>query len=195
LENFLEALMSLSEVGREHSQEAPTPVKRPVASTVVRLYVGPYQANTAIPQQAATSVVLPGFAYRSAAVPFFEKFKGEDAMATQDELTQARIAASEAKTDTKIARFESVINTLALTLGGKIDALSTQVGEHRKDRNLIIGTIVVAAIALGALFVAMATYGDALFGRGLNVRDVIHTTVKDTLEQQGREQPRSNTQQ
>jgi hypothetical protein len=93
-------------------------------------------------------------------------------MPTEQELVDAKLAAAEARTDTKILRFES-----------KIDALAKDVGEHRRDRNLIIGTIVVAAIALGALFVSMATYGDALFGRGLAVRDVIQATIKETLEQ------------
>ena len=32
--------------------------------------------------------------------------------------------------------------------------------------------------------VGLSTYGDAMFGRGMNVRDVIQTTIKETLAQQ-----------
>jgi hypothetical protein len=68
------------------------------------------------------------------------------------------------------------------------------VAEHRKDRNLIIGTIVgtivVAAIALGALFAALASYGDAIFGRGMSVRDVVQSVAKEQAELQRQEQQR-----
>jgi hypothetical protein len=100
-------------------------------------------------------------------------------MTTEGEVRAAEIGAAEARTDTKIVRLEGKLDLIAKD----IVALAVQVSEQRRDRNLIIGTIVVAAIAVGALFVAMATYGDALFGRGMSVRDVVQTTVKETLEQ------------
>lgn len=102
-----------------------------------------------------------------------------DAMATESELTDAEIAAAEARTDAKIARMEGSISTALATITGKIDALSGQVSDQRRDRNLIIGTIVVAAIALGGMLWGMATYGDALFGRGMNVRDVVSAVIKE----------------
>jgi hypothetical protein len=111
-------------------------------------------------------------------------------MATSDELAEAKISASEARTDTRIARLEGKIDAFAAILGGKLDTLTSQVAEHRKDRNLIIGTIVVAAVTLGALFVALATYGDAIFGRGMSVRDVVQTVVKEQNELQRQEQQR-----
>ncbi len=100
-------------------------------------------------------------------------------MPDRDDLTDAKIAKSEAQIETKIARMEGAINTAFATITTKIDNLSGQVAEQRRDRNLIIGTIVVAAIALGAMLWGMATYGDALFGRGMSVRDVVNTVIKE----------------
>jgi hypothetical protein len=101
---------------------------------------------------------------------------------TREEI-QAHIAASEARGETSLARLEGKLDTISATIVGKIGELSTQVGEHRRDRNLIIGTIVVAAIAVSGLVVSMATYGDALFGRGMNVRDVVQTVLKENAIQ------------
>ena len=104
-------------------------------------------------------------------------------MPTSDDLTDAKLGRAAAETDVKIARIEGKIELVSATIVGKIGELSTKVDDQRRDRNLIIGTIVVAALALGGLVVSMATYGDALFGRGMSVHDVIQSTVKSTLEQ------------
>jgi hypothetical protein len=102
---------------------------------------------------------------------------------TKDEV-QAQIAASEARSETRLARLEGKIDALTATLVGKIDALSDKVSVadayNRQSRFWIIATIVAA---LG-LFVAFAAYTDTIFGRGMNVRDVIQTTIKETLAQQ-----------
>jgi hypothetical protein len=116
-----------------------------------------------------------------------------DQMATEGEVRAAEIAAAEARTDNKITRLEGRLELIAQGINAKLDALTGQVAEHRRDRNLIIGTIVgtvvVATIALGGLYVAMATYADAMFGRGMNVRDVLQATVKETLEQTKKAEP------
>jgi hypothetical protein len=121
-----------------------------------------------------------------------EKTTGLAPMATESDLRDAEIAAAEARTDTKIARMEGSINTALATITGKIDALSGQVSDQRRDRNLIIGTIVVAAIALGGMLWGMATYGDALFGRGMNVRDVVSAVIKEQQSQTPPQTPSKN---
>jgi hypothetical protein len=40
------------------------------------------------------------------------------------------------------------------------------------------------AVALAGLIVAMASYGDAMFVRGVDIRDVVQSTIKETLAQQ-----------
>jgi hypothetical protein len=96
---------------------------------------------------------------------------------------QAHIAASEARGDTRIARLEGKIDTLAATLVGKIDALQSDI--HRSDsynrdtRLITISTVIVAAIALAGLMVTMASYGDAMFGRGMNVQDIVKAVIKE----------------
>jgi hypothetical protein len=105
---------------------------------------------------------------------------------TREEI-QAQIAASEARGEIKMVRLEGKIENLGTLLVGKIDSLKDDVHKtdsyNRDTRLIVVATIVAATIAIGGIVVAMATYGDALFGRGMNVRDVIQTTVKDTLEQ------------
>ena len=115
-----------------------------------------------------------------------------------------KIAAAEARTETKGARLEGKIDTLAATVVGRIDAmrddLHDQIEAVREDvgksdqynrdtRLALLGTFVAGIIALGALIVGMATYGDALFSRGINVRDVVQSVIKEQQEIQRREQP------
>ncbi len=59
----------------------------------------------------------------------------------------------------------------------------------RDTRWVLFVTIVTAAVAIGGLIVGPATYGDALFWRGMNVREVIQSTVKDTIEHMGKMPP------
>jgi len=117
-------------------------------------------------------------------------------MATDNDLTEAKISAAEARTDTKIVRIEGKIDTAVATLLGEMKAIRDDVRSsdqyNRDSRFFILGSILAAVLALAAIAVAMATYGDALFGRGMNVRDVVQTTIKDTLEHQNQITPPSS---
>jgi hypothetical protein len=108
-------------------------------------------------------------------------------MAASDDLVSAKIEASEARSETKVARLEGKIENLGTLLLAKMDSLKEDVHKtdsyNRDTRLIVVATIVAATIAIGGMVVAMATYGDALFGRGMNVRDLIQATVKDTIEQ------------
>jgi hypothetical protein len=116
----------------------------------------------------------------------YERALGIMSDPTREEI-QAQIAASEARGHTRIARLEGKIDTLAATVVGKIDALQNDLHKsdsyNRDTRLITIATIVAAAIAVGGLVVAMATYGDAMFGRGMNVRDIVQTVLKENAVQ------------
>jgi hypothetical protein len=103
----------------------------------------------------------------------------------------AYIKASEAGTETKIARLEGKIDTLAATIVGKIDSLKEDVSRsedyNRDTRWVLLATTITSVIALAGLIVAMATYGDALFGRGMNVRDVVQAVIKEQQDAQKRD--------
>lgn len=123
-----------------------------------------------------------------------QKYHGVDMAPPNDnDLVDAKIAASEARSETKLARLEGKIDTAVATLLGELHGLRDDVRQtdqySRGTRSVIFVTIVTATIALGGLIVAMATYGDALFGRGMNVRDVIQSTVKDTIENLNKTSP------
>ncbi len=120
---------------------------------------------------------------------------------TREEM-QDKIAASEARTEARVARLEGKIDTLVATIGGRIDVLGSKIdalgdkasaaqADSRETRSAIsesrrwvIGTIIVVGVALAGLIVTMATYGDAMFGRGMNVRDLVQTTIKELQQAQ-----------
>jgi hypothetical protein len=120
---------------------------------------------------------------------------------TRDEI-QDKIAASEARTEARVARLEGRIDTLVATIGGRIDVLGSKIdalgdkasaaqadsretrSEISESRRWVIGAIIVVGVALAGLIVAMATYGDAMFGRGMNVRDLVQTTIKELQQLQ-----------
>jgi hypothetical protein len=144
------------------------PQARPSAPNVFELDGQPYMrgfVNTALSSASYKSVL--------------STYKSDVAMPTSDELTDAKIGKSEAQTETKIARLEGRLETIATGINGKLDSLIHQVGEQRRDRNLIIGSIVASALAIAVLVIGLATYGDAIFGRGMNVRDVVQAVVRE----------------
>jgi hypothetical protein len=108
-------------------------------------------------------------------------------MAASDDLTDAKIGKASAETDTKIARLEGKIDTLSATILAELRGVRDDVRNadqyNRGTRWALIGVMVTSAFALGALGIGLVTYGDAIFGRGMNVRDVIQATVKDVYDQ------------
>jgi len=101
---------------------------------------------------------------------------------TREEIN-AVIKASEAGTVTKIARLEGKIDTLAAMLVGRLDALRDDIRKSDKynhtTRWMLFATFLAGIFAIAALIVGMATDGDALFGRGMNVRDVVQSVIKE----------------
>lgn len=100
-------------------------------------------------------------------------------MATEREVSEQAIAAAEARTDAKIAAMTGEMRTIAATLGGKLDTLGEKLTSDHEYNRSTRWVMIGLAVALAGLLVTMATYGDALFSRGMNVRDVIQNTIKD----------------
>jgi hypothetical protein len=108
-------------------------------------------------------------------------------MPTNEELFDAKLKTSEAQTETKIVRIEGKIDSAVATIGGKLDSLGEKLSyDHeynRATRWVMIGLLITCTFALAGLVVTMATYGDAMFGRGMNVRDVVQSVIKDLPKQ------------
>jgi hypothetical protein len=118
--------------------------------------------------------------YNTSVIPPIGEQTGDAVMPdfTREE-HDAKLAAVAAQTDTKIARVEGKIETMTATIVGKLDTVDRRLAAHSQDRNLIIGTIGLGVLAVIGAFIALATYGDALFGRGMNVRDVVQAVLKE----------------
>ena len=101
---------------------------------------------------------------------------------TRDEF-DAKLGRVAAETDTKIVRLEGKLDTMAATLSVKLDSLSNEIGrsrdETRDSRLIVIATVIGSALTVAVLVVALWTYGDALFGRGMNVHDVVQSVVRE----------------
>ena len=81
----------------------------------------------------------------------------------------AKIDVASARAQTDLARLEGKLETLTATLVGKLDTVTEKISaDHEYNRNTR-WVIVGLAAALAALIVGMATYGDAMFGRGMDV--------------------------
>ncbi len=99
----------------------------------------------------------------------------------------AKLAAAEARTETRIARMEGKFDTFAASINARLDSLAREISEGRRDakqdtrdaRQATFTTIVASAFAVAGLIVAMAIYGDALFGRGMDVHKVVQDTVQE----------------
>jgi hypothetical protein len=114
--------------------------------------------------------------------------------ATEADVRAAQIAAAEARADAKIARLESKIDTFAAILSEKMDSVggkveTTQEAVRNADRFnhetrlVLLVAILAAAAVLCVLLLTLALVGDAVFARGMHVRDVVQTVIKEQREQ------------
>lgn len=101
-----------------------------------------------------------------------------------DDLTDAKVAAAEARTDAKLAGFQGQFNVLSLKLDGIAGSVAKQREEASANRTAVITTVFGVGVALAALLWAAITYGDSVFGRGMAVRDVVDAAVHDVMSKQ-----------
>jgi hypothetical protein len=138
-------------------------------------------------RRAANSAPLTPYNSDKAPIPTQGAESAESVkMPLSDDLADVKLKLVAAEADVKLARFEGKLDTLGATMIAKMDALQND--QHRSDtynrdtRLITIATIVASALALAALMWIMATYGDAMFGRGMNVRDLATTIAKEQIE-------------
>jgi hypothetical protein len=88
---------------------------------------------------------------------------------TREEI-DAKLAASEARTDTKIARLE-----------GKLDLVLSKLDDVRNDNRGIRANQWVIGFGLALLIVAIAALFPAFFGIGAQVKDLVDASVQSHL--------------
>ena len=87
-----------------------------------------------------------------------------------NDIVDAKIAASEARSEIKIVRIEGKLDLIANTISGLSSKMDDQKREASSNRNWIIGTIIVA---LG-LMIAIMSYGATTFYNGTVIRDMVN---------------------
>ena len=119
--------------------------------------------------------------------------KGAD-MSSREEIA-AKLAASEARTDAKLAVFQGQFDRLSDKLDNIAAVMMTQRteaaaahteqrAEATSNRNTVTTTIYAVGFALAGLLVAIAAYSDSVFSRGMSVRDVVDKAVQDIQSRQ-----------
>jgi hypothetical protein len=154
---------------------------------------GEWEKWVAAPKQAAEDYLAsPERAPRTSHAPEH----GGNIMAdnpTREEV-KAQIDASKASTETLVARLEGKIDTLVATVGGRMDVLASKIDAlgdkvsaadayNRGTRAWVIGTVITVGLALGGVIAAMLSYGDSMFGHGLEVRQLVQTMIKEQQTQ------------
>ena len=100
-----------------------------------------------------------------------------------DDLTDAKIAASEARTDAKFARLDGKIDLLQQSIATLGNNVNVQRTEASANRNALLATIIGTGLALAALIAAMLSYGASPFYNGTVVRDVVRAEVAEHATQ------------
>jgi hypothetical protein len=91
-------------------------------------------------------------------------------MSNGDDLTNARIAAAEARTDAKIARTE-----------GKLDLILSKLDDMREDNRGLRTNIYAVGIGLALLIIACAAAAPVLMDFGFKLRETITKEVREQL--------------
>lgn len=112
----------------------------------------------------------PEFSRPSRYPPESQTEMDSNGMATEDDLEKARIAESEARTETKIARLE-----------GKLDLVLSKLDDVREDNRSTRANQWVIGLGLAVLIVAIAALFPVFFDLGSKVHDLIDRTVQSHL--------------
>ena len=91
-------------------------------------------------------------------------------MASQDDLVDAKIAAVEARTDTKIVRLE-----------GKLDLVLSKIGDVREGQRWVVANIWVVFAALAAIIIGSIAAAPAIFDLDVRVRETITKEIQERM--------------
>jgi hypothetical protein len=93
------------------------------------------------------------------------------AMSNSDDLTDAKIAAAEARTDAKIARSE-----------GKLDLVLSKLDDMREDNRSLRTNINAVGIGLALLMIACITAAPVVIDFGFKLRETISKEILDQVQ-------------
>lgn len=114
-------------------------------------------------------------------------------MASDREYVDLKLEAAEARTETRFVELSGKLDRIIESFDATNKSIQTAreesvkfrdevKQEYKSTRSTIIITVLSTAIALAALLMAVVTYGDAIFGRGMSVRDVVSSVVKEQAD-------------
>lgn len=115
------------------------------------------------------------------------------AMASDREYVDLKLEAAEARNETRFMELNAKLDRIIE--GGeasRIELASARAEvrqDYRSTKSTVIVTTLATGIALSALILAIMTYGDAIFSRGMSVRDVVSAAVKEQAEKAQPSQP------
>ena len=100
--------------------------------------------------------------------------QGKNPMPSLDELTDAKIASTEARTDTKIARIEGKLELIV----SKIDGINSRLDDVRHDSRATRANIWAVGLGLSVLIVGVVALFPVFFGMGTQIRDIIDKAIQ-----------------
>lgn len=116
------------------------------------------------------------------------------AISDQD-LIGAKIAASEARTDTKLAELLGETRAKRPDLLGRVRVLPGRVELVETTTSGLKATVIVTGMSVVALIVVALAWGDALFDRGLNAADPAEKAAGSAVERAADEWQRTTDRQ
>jgi len=99
---------------------------------------------------------------------------------TREEV-QAQIAASEARGDTKIARFEGKLDLVLAKLDSVNNSVTDKMKDVKDDVRSARANQWVIALGLAVLIVAVVTLFPVFFGIGTQLHDMVHSEVQSQM--------------
>ena len=115
-------------------------------------------------------------------------------------LTDAKIAAAEARGDAKLERLGGRLDTFAATIDGKFDAVFAKLDSITNEqarlhdnlrgvstqvsgaRTTIITTAIFSVIGIVAALYAVLAYGGDQIGRGMEIRRAVDDAIQETIK-------------
>ena len=98
-------------------------------------------------------------------------------MGTADDILDLKIVASEARSETKMAKLEGKIDLMASAVQNLTVSVNQQRSETKSLQLWTIATIIASALAMIALILSVMSFGASTFYNGTVVRDLIHNEI------------------